>query len=108
MIAVLIDNAIIYGHEGCCVVINWHKTDDNFIRFEVAGTSQRITMERQENLWEFGQRKKQKDISVHGLHIIKKAAEAWKGSAGNRSRECDFFEKNFQEHTFWFTFPLKP
>ncbi|MDL1967637.1 MAG: SIR2 family protein [Deltaproteobacteria bacterium] len=108
MIAVFIDNAILYGREGCCVVINWHKTDDNFIRLEVAGTGQRITMERQENLWEFGQRKKQKDISVHGLHIIKKAAEAWKGSAGNRSRECDFFEKNFQEHTFWFTFPLKP
>ena len=109
MIAVLIDNAILHGREDCSVVINWHKTDDNFIRFEVAGTGQRITSERQDNLWEFGQRKKQEDTTtVHGLHIIRKAAEAWGGSADNSARECDPFEKNFQEHIFWFTFPLKP
>ncbi|MBW2663376.1 MAG: SIR2 family protein, partial [Deltaproteobacteria bacterium] len=33
MIAVLIDNAILHGREGCCVVIKWCKTDDNFIWF---------------------------------------------------------------------------
>ena len=108
MIAVLIDNAILHGREGCCVVIKWHKTADNCIRIKVAGTGQRITSERQDNLWKFGQRKKQEATTVHGLHIIRKAAEAWGGSAGNSARECDPSEKDFQEHIFWFTFPLKP
>lgn len=108
MIAVLIDNAIIHGRKGCDVVIDWQKTGDNFIRFEVAGTGRIITEEQKNSIWKPCPHKDMADTTVHGLYIIRKAAEAWGGSAGNSAEECAHFENDFQEHTFWFTFPFKP